>query len=113
MEVLGNWKRTHMCGDLTEENIGQTVIVMGWAQKYRNLGSLLFIDLRDRSGLIQLSFDDTTDAELFQKASEVRNEFVLAAKGEVVRRASVNPEMKTGTIEDVYKRQTSTVLRRT
>ena len=88
-----------MCGELSEENIGQTVIVMGWAQKYRNLGSLLFIDLRDRSGLIQLSFDDTTDQELFQKASEVRSEYVLAAKGEVVRRASVNPDMKTGMIE--------------
>lgn len=99
MEVLGNWKRTHMCGELSEDDIGKRVIVMGWAQKYRNLGSLLFIDLRDRSGLIQLSFDDTTDAELFEKASAVRGEYVLAAEGEVVRRASVNPDMKTGTIE--------------
>ncbi len=99
MESMGNLKRTVMCGDLTENDIGKTVTVMGWTQKYRNLGSLLFVDLRDRSGIIQLSFDDTTDAKLFEKASTIRNEFVLAAVGEVVKRSSVNPDMKTGTIE--------------
>jgi len=99
MASMGNMKRSIMCGMLTENNIGQTVTVMGWTQKYRNLGSLLFVDLRDRSGIIQLSFDDTTDSELFTKASTIRNEYALAAVGEVVKRSSVNPDMKTGTIE--------------
>lgn len=99
METMDNLKRTVMCGELTQDDIGKTVTVMGWTQKYRNLGSLLFVDLRDRTGIIQLSFDDTTDSALFEKASSIRNEYVLAAQGEVVKRSSVNPDMKTGMIE--------------
>ncbi len=99
METLQGIKRTHYCGELTEQNIGQPVTVMGWADVYRNLGSLIFIDLRDRTGVIQLSFDNTADKAIFDKAATVRNEFVLAAVGEVVARSAPNPKIKTGAIE--------------
>lgn len=99
MDTLKGIKRTHYCGNLTEENIGEKVTVMGWADVYRNLGSLIFIDLRDRYGVIQLSFDTDVDKEIFDKAATVRNEYVLAAVGEVVKRSSPNPKMPTGTIE--------------
>ncbi len=99
MDTLKGIKRTHYCGNLTEENVGSVVTVMGWADVYRNLGSLIFIDLRDRSGVIQLSFDTDIDKAVFDKAAEVRNEFVLAAVGEVVKRSSPNPKIPTGTIE--------------
>jgi len=99
MDTLQGIKRTHYCGTLTEGDIGQQVTVMGWVAVYRNLGSLLFIDLRDRTGIIQLSFDTDIDQAIFEKASTIRNEFVLAAQGEVVKRSSINPNLPTGTIE--------------
>ena len=74
-------KRTHYCTELSAKNVGQRVCVMGWAQKQRDLGALIFIDLRDRSGILQLAFDDATDREIFAKAFGVRAEFVLLAKG--------------------------------
>ena len=76
-----NDKRTHYCGTLTKNDLGKRVCVLGWAQKQRDLGSLIFIDLRDRSGIVQLAFDDSTDREIFDKAFGVRAEFVLCAKG--------------------------------
>ena len=79
-------KRTHYCATLSAENVGERVCVMGWAQKQRDLGALIFIDLRDRTGIVQLAFDDATDREIFQKAFGVRAEFVLCAKGIVRRR---------------------------
>ena len=94
-----NDKRTHYCGTLTTKNIGERVCVLGWAQKQRDLGSLIFIDLRDRSGIIQLAFDETTDREIFDKAFGVRAEFVLCAKGEVRERATKNKNIPTGDIE--------------
>ena len=96
-----NDKRTHYCGTLTKENLGQRVCVLGWAQKQRDLGSLIFIDLRDRSGIIQLAFDDSTDREIFDKAFTVRAEFVLCAKGVVRARGegAVNKNIPTGEIE--------------
>ena len=94
-----NDKRTHYCATLTKENIGQRVCVLGWAQKQRDLGSLIFIDLRDRSGIVQLAFDEKTDREIFDKAFGVRAEFVLCAKGVVRERATVNKNIPTGDIE--------------
>lgn len=96
-----NEKRTHYCGELGVKNLGERVCVMGWAQKQRDLGSLIFIDLRDRSGIVQLAFDDTTDREIFARAFTVRAEFVLCAEGSVRRRGegAVNPNLPTGEIE--------------
>ena len=94
-------KRTHYCAELSAENVGERVCVMGWAQKQRDLGALIFIDLRDRTGIVQLAFDDATDREIFQKAFGVRSEFVLCAKGIVRRRGegAVNKNIPTGEVE--------------
>lgn len=100
-DQLGNWKRTHRCGDVTSENIGQEVCLMGWVQRRRDHGGLIFIDLRDREGIIQLALDPDRDLASLQKAEQVRNEFVVAAKGKVSPRpdGTVNPKMKTGEVE--------------
>lgn len=94
-------KRTHYCGDLTKENIGQSVTVCGWVQRQRDLGSLIFIDLRDRTGIIQLAFDPDTDKALFDKAFSIRSEYVLSAKGIVRSRGegAINKNIPTGEIE--------------
>lgn len=99
MDTLKGIKRTHYCGQLSESDIGKTVTVMGWVDVYRNLGSLIFIDLRDRYGIIQLSFDTDIDKAVFDKAATVRNEYVLACVGEVVKRSSPNDKIPTGMIE--------------
>ena len=99
METLHGLKRTHKCGELSENNIGKKVVVMGWTQVYRQLGALTFIDLRDISGIIQLSFSEEVSKEAFQKAQSVRNEYVLAAVGTVVKRSSPNPNLPTGMVE--------------
>ena len=99
METLKGLKRTHRCAELSEENIGEKVVVMGWTQTYRQLGALTFIDLRDISGIIQLSFAEEVSEEAFKKAQTVRNEYVLAAVGTVVKRSSVNNKIPTGQIE--------------
>ncbi len=98
-DKMNGMKRTHYCGTLSEKEIGQTVVVAGWAQKTRDKGALVFIDLRDRTGIVQLSFDERTDREVFSKAQSVRAEYVLMAKGTVVKRESVNTEIATGGIE--------------
>ncbi len=98
-EFLGNMRRTVYCGELRPENEGQTVTVCGWVQRQRDLGQLIFIDLRDRTGIVQLAFDDSTDREIFNKAFETRSEYVLAAKGTVRRRSSINKDIPTGEIE--------------
>ncbi len=100
-DKLGNWTRTHRCGDLTAEQMGQEVCVMGWAQRRRDHGGLIFIDLRDREGIIQLALDPDRDSASHKKAEQVRNEFVLAARGKVSPRpeGTVNPKMKTGEVE--------------
>lgn len=92
-------KRTHYCTDVLDSDVGKEITVCGWVQKTRDLGNLIFIDLRDRTGIIQLAFDDSTDKEIFDKAFGCRAEFVLAAKGVVRERQSVNKEIKTGNIE--------------
>ncbi len=99
METLQGFKRTHRGAALSEKNIGETVIVTGWTQTYRQLGALTFIDLRDISGIIQLSFSDSFSKEAKEKAQTVRNEYVLAAKGVVVQRSAINDKIPTGKIE--------------
>ena len=93
--------RTHRCTEVSNQNIGETVTVMGWVQKRRNLGSLIFIDLRDRSGLLQVVFDEPqVGSEGFEKAGNLRSEFVVAVTGVVQKRsAAVNESLKTGDIE--------------
>ncbi len=92
-------RRTMMCGDLREEHIGKEVVLMGWVQKSRNLGSIIFLDLRDTSGFSQIVFDDTIDPALFNMAESVRGEYVLAVKGVIRKRSSVNTEIPTGMVE--------------
>ncbi|MBE6678157.1 MAG: aspartate--tRNA ligase [Ruminococcaceae bacterium] len=98
-ELMGGLKRSCYCGELRETDIGKTVTVMGWVQRQRDLGSLVFIDLRDRSGIVQLAFDEGSDREVFEKAFRARSEYVLAAVGTVRERSSKNPNLPTGNIE--------------
>ena len=98
-ELLGNERRTHYCGDLREANIGETVCVMGWVKKARDLGSLVFVDLRDRSGIVQLAFDENSEKAVFEKALELKTEYVVSAVGVVRERSSKNPDIPTGNIE--------------
>ena len=98
-EVMTGLKRTHYCGEPRLSDVGKEVVVCGWAQRQRDLGQLIFIDLRDRTGIVQLAFDDHTDKEIFGKAFGVRAEFVLAAKGVVRERSSKNKEIPTGEVE--------------
>ena len=98
-EFMTGLKRTHYCGDLRISDVDKEVTVCGWVQRCRDLGQLIFIDLRDRTGVVQLAFNDKTDKEIFDKAFACRSEFVLAAKGKVLERSSKNSEIPTGDIE--------------
>ncbi len=99
LDKMTGLKRTHYCGEVTAADLEKTVTVCGWAARQRDLGQLIFIDLRDRTGILQLAFDDHTDRAVFEKAFAVRSEFVLMAQGVVRRRSSVNTELKTGELE--------------
>lgn len=98
-EKMGNLRRTHMCGDLRPEHEGEEVVLMGWVQKERNLGSLIFVDLRDTTGISQIVFDNTVLDEIFAKAEKIRSEYVLAVRGKVRIRQSINKEIPTGEVE--------------
>ncbi|MDO5550310.1 MAG: aspartate--tRNA ligase [Lachnospiraceae bacterium] len=100
-ESMVGLKRSHRCTEVSEANIGQEVTVMGWVQKSRNKGGIIFVDLRDRSGILQLIFEESDcGAESFAKAEKLRSEFVIAATGQVEKRSGgANPNLKTGTIE--------------
>lgn len=98
-EFMTGLKRTHYCGDLRISDVDKEVTVCGWVQRCRDLGQLIFIDLRDRTGVVQLAFNDKTDKEIFDKAFACRSEFVLAAKGKVLERSSKNSDIPTGDIE--------------
>ena len=100
-ESMKGLKRTHRCAELTKGNIGETVTVMGWVQKNRNKGGIIFVDLRDRSGILQLIFENgSIDEEGFEKAAKLRSEFVIAAVGTVeARSGAVNENLVTGEIE--------------
>ena len=99
LDKMNGKKRTHYCGTLRQENIGEKVTVCGWVQRQRDLGGLIFIDLRDRTGIVQLAFDDTTDKAVFEKAFAIRSEYVVMAEGNVRMRSSVNKDIPTGDIE--------------
>ncbi|MDE5605493.1 MAG: aspartate--tRNA ligase [Eubacterium sp.] len=99
MENIKGLKRTDYCGNLRIEDNGREVTLFGWAQRQRDLGNLIFIDLRDKTGIVQISFNDQTDREIFEKAQSVRSEYVLALKGIVKERESKNKEIPTGEIE--------------
>lgn len=98
-EAMGKLRRSHMCGELNIKNIGQDVVLMGWVQKRRNLGGLIFVDLRDTTGIVQVVFDENISKDAFYKADKIRSEYVIAVKGNVMRRQSINKELPTGEIE--------------
>lgn len=100
-DILGDWKRSHYCGQLTAADIGREVTLMGWVQRRRDHGGLIFIDLRDREGIVQLALDPDRDPEAHAKADRVRSEYVIAVRGKVSPRpeGTVNPRMKTGEVE--------------
>ena len=99
MDNLQGFHRSHYCGDLRLGDAGKTVQLCGWVQRQRDLGGLIFVDLRDRTGLVQLSFDDSTAKDIFEKASTLRSEFVIAATGLVRERESKTNKIATGDIE--------------
>lgn len=103
-EQFHGFKRTNYCGQLSKSDAGKKVALCGWVQKRRDLGSLIFIDLRDREGLVQLIFDENTDKELFIKSSQLRSEFVIAVEGTVRVKEQPNPKLKTGEIEVLAER---------
>ena len=98
-EALEGLKRTNMCGDLREAHISNKVTVMGWVQRKRNLGGLVFIDLRDRTGLLQLVFGEEINREAFEKADLVKSEYCIAVTGEIIKRESPNENLPTGLVE--------------
>jgi aspartyl-tRNA synthetase len=99
METMGSMRRTDMCGELTMKDAGREAVLMGWVQKRRSLGGLIFADLRDITGLIQVVFDTDVSKEAFDKAETLRSEYVIAVRGKVRERESKNLEMATGEIE--------------
>lgn len=99
MDNMTGLKRTHYCGELRMQDVGAAVTVCGWVQRQRDLGALIFIDLRDRTGIVQLAFDEQTEKAVFDKAFGARSEYVLMARGIVRERSSKNPELPTGEIE--------------
>jgi aspartyl-tRNA synthetase len=104
LDPLGNWQRTHTCGELRPDHIGQTVRLLGWVQRRRDHGQVIFLDMRDRSGLTQVVANQEKHPEVHTRADECRSEFVVAVEGEVVRRESVNPRLPTGEIEVLASR---------
>ncbi len=102
-ETMKGLKRTHRCTEVSDQNIGETVTVMGWVAKQRNKGGIIFVDLRDRSGILQIIFEeDKCGAESFAKAEKMRSEFVVAVVGKVCKReGAVNENLATGDIEIV------------
>ena len=92
-------KRTDYCGNITEKYIGENVNLYGWVQRVRNLGNLVFIDLRDRAGVVQIVVNKDSGKKLMDIADSLGNEYVLQIKGKVVKRSEVNPDMKTGQVE--------------
>ncbi len=99
MDTMNGLKRSNYCGTLNADYVGKEVVVAGWVQRRRDLGALIFIDLRDRTGIVQLAFDDNTSRDIFDKAFTVRSEYVLMAKGVVRERSSKNKDIPTGDIE--------------
>lgn len=99
MAETSKLKRTHYCGQVTNELIDKEVIVNGWVQKERNLGPIIFMDIRDISGLVQVIFDETLDDEVFDQAKKIRGEYIVAVKGKVRQRESINEQLPNGDVE--------------
>lgn len=93
------YKRTNMCGNFTAENIGEEAVINGWVAKRRNLGGLIFCDIRDKSGIVQVVFNDDIPSEVFKKADSLRSEYVVGIRGTVRKRESINKDIPTGEIE--------------
>jgi aspartyl-tRNA synthetase len=104
LDFLGNLKRTHYCGELRATDEGRDAIVMGWVARRRDLGNLLFLDVRDRTGIVQVVFNKETQPAAHAKAEQARSEFVVAVEGKVIKRQKPNPELATGEIELVATR---------
>src|SRR4029077_4873102 len=96
---LGNLKRTHYCGALRASDEGRDVIVMGWVHRRRDLGNLLFLDVRDRDGIVQVVFNKETQPAPHAKAEQARSEFVVAVEGKIVKRQKPNPDLATGEVD--------------
>ena len=99
LDFLGNLKRTHYCGALRASDAGRDATIMGWAHRRRDLGNLLFLDVRDRTGIVQVVFNKETQPEAHAKAEQVRSEFVVGVEGKVLQRGKANPEIATGEVE--------------
>jgi len=99
LDFLGDLKRTHYCGALRAPDAGKPAIVLGWVARRRDLGNLLFLDVRDRTGIVQVVFNKETQPEAHAKAEHARSEFVVAVEGDVVKRQKANPELATGEVE--------------
>ncbi|HXM98017.1 MAG TPA: aspartate--tRNA ligase [Candidatus Dormibacteraeota bacterium] len=101
LDFLGNLKRTHYCGALRAADAGRDAVIMGWVARRRDLGNLLFLDVRDRTGIVQVVFNKETQPEAHGKAEQARSEFVVAIEGKIIQRQKANPELPTGEIEMV------------
>ncbi len=99
LDRMEGLKRTDYCGTLTRKDEGREVVLCGWVQRQRDLGALIFVDLRDRTGIIQLAFDENTERAVFEKAADLRSEYVVMAEGKVRVRSAINTEIPTGEIE--------------
>ena len=106
LEALGNLKRTNYCGDLRAADADKDVVLMGWVHRRRDLGQLIFIDLRDRAGIAQIVFNKELDPEAHAKAEQLRSEFVVAVEGRVLRRQKANPEIASGEVEVTASEET-------
>jgi len=104
LDFLGNLKRTHYCGELRAKDEGRDALVMGWVARRRDLGNLLFLDVRDRTGIVQVVFNKETQAAAHAKAEQARSEFVVAVEGKVLKRQKANPELASGEVELVASR---------
>jgi len=104
LDFLGNLKRTNYCGALRNSDAGRNVIIMGWVARRRDLGNLLFLDIRDRAGIVQVVFNKETQPEAHAKAEQARSEFVVAIEGKVILRQKANPELATGEVEVIATR---------
>jgi aspartyl-tRNA synthetase len=103
LDFLGNLKRTHYCGALRAADAGKDAVVLGWVAKRRDLGNLLFLDVRDRTGIVQVVFNKETQPEAHGKAEHARSEYVVAVEGKVIARQKANPDLATGEIEIIAK----------
>ena len=104
LDFLGNLKRTNYCGALRNSDAGRNVVLMGWVARRRDLGNLLFLDIRDRAGIVQVVFNKETQPEAHAKAEQARSEFVVAIEGKVILRQKSNPELATGEVEVIATR---------